>query len=126
MPTPLIEPIRWIAIGMAIANRKFAERLTNEVGPWAFSGPSWDGYNAIEGILAELPRAGLVLTQELGITIEAGEKLSDVVARVLKEEAEWAMLVKKAYPDQKRILELALSVSKDAAMLAAWSKRMKT
>src|SRR6185436_749578 len=103
-------------LGMAIANRSFAKRLSDEVGFRAFTGPSEGGFCSVEHMLAgELNKK--VFCDEIGITQTEGEKLSDTILRILRKEAEQAFLIKNAAHDQKTILELSDSIAKDTASL---------
>lgn len=79
-----LDPVRWIAIGMAIADKRFAKRLFTEVDiPRAFD------HADLSANLAELMMLGddtrRQFMQELGYDCGVKEKLSDAIIRVLVE-----------------------------------------
>ncbi len=122
---PLIEPIRWMAIGAALASEKFSLRLSKEVGSNAFDGPSRDAYGYIEQIAAGLPLAEAELCKIVGLQKINGDKTSDLMLRALAKEAEAAWMIRRTPYDQRQMLELSTRVSHDAALLASWAKRIR-
>lgn len=121
----LIEALRWLSLGMGFANTKFARRLSSEVGFRAFVGPSEDGFFALEGMLAGI-NPGKHLADILQVTVKPGEKMAQAIIRSLSEEAESSWLITEATSDSKRLQILADRISKDAAELESWAKRMTT
>lgn len=122
----LLDPLRWLAIGMAIANRSFCKRLSDEVGPRAFEAESWQCFECALGmVLVDPPLGEGAFFAELGIKRREGEKLSQAVIRILKDEANWQWTMKESSPDQKKALELATRIARDSAELASWVKRMR-
>lgn len=80
---PNLDAVRWLALGMAIANEKFSKRLFLEVGLRAFD---YAEQAAIYAELKDWPR----FMSELGFELKSGERVSDAVLRILRSEDEEA------------------------------------
>src|SRR5262249_13534184 len=98
-PTPpLLEALQWIALGLALVNRRFAERLFVEVGRIAFPEGSAQRelYDLLEILDIELkstvggasPHQLSRIMDVLGIRQRQGEFFPDGLLRTLAEEAE--------------------------------------
>lgn len=123
---PLLESIRWLAIGMSLNHGGFARRLADEVGPRAFAGASDDAYGSIEAMLGATARWEACLYEALQITPKAGETISDAVIRVLAEEAsaQWEMF--NSPYDERLALALTREIAQKSAKLESLVRRMRT
>ena len=120
---PDIESIRWLAIGLALANTEFAKRLSNEVGFRAFEGPSQEAFYGVE-----IKLAGLDPTKSVKFAVLAQEepesRISEMVLRLLREEAEINFATTAYQHDHRKIATLAKQIADDSAKLLSWSKRI--
>jgi hypothetical protein len=126
---PLIDAIRWVAIGIGIANRPFLKRLSDEVGFRAFNGASDDAFSCLESTLADDSITEIsqsVLCKVLGIRAGDREKLSNAILRVLRIEAKEVWENIQLPRDQRRLAELSRRIHQDAADLSAMCKRLET
>ena len=101
---PELDYIRWLVIGMALANKNFAAKLFGEIFPAQAFGADSDERTAIECIemMRHDPkdnRARELFAETLGLDLRAGEALSTALLRVLQDEQRdaWANRNDRAY-----------------------------
>lgn len=125
MTKPNVEAVRWMAIGMAIANRAFAKKLSDSVGYRAFEGPSQDAFYAIEGMLAGIEPSRFIRDAVLASGGD-GERLSDTILGVLSDESLCNFATVTGAHDSRKLAELSERIAKDAAELLSWARRIRT
>jgi hypothetical protein len=103
----------WIALGLALANDKFAEQLYLHVGPNAFEGPAWMVYDWIQANEKHKARDYLGLE---------GGKLSGALLRVLARQAEVAWGLRAAKPNHGRARRLDMEIRRALKNLLALAR----
>ena len=98
-----VEMARWVVLGLAMANRPFAERLSFEVGPYGFT-TGGNGsrilYNAVEAG----PPYDRAIKEVFGIEMKEGEKPSEVLVRELAKRGQEARYEEAFKPLVRRVL----------------------
>lgn len=90
--TANLDAVAWLALGMAVANRAFARKLTRDVGsrPFKLDSAMEEVYGMVEVIAdieGQLPmHQRTMIAQLLGIPTINGEKLSDAIVNLLAKE----------------------------------------
>ena len=84
---PDIDAVRWIAIGLALANKKFAKRLFDELDmtrAFGEDGPASDCIALVELIMLGETKTAPFL-ESIGVLLRDGEKLSGAIIRTLQD-----------------------------------------
>jgi len=86
---PELHWIRWVAVGMAVANSTFAKKLNDSVDLERAFGGEEESTAAYHAVLLAYGKDRINLdglAEVLGIVLRDGEKLSDAILRILVNE----------------------------------------
>ena len=146
----LMDAVRWIGLGLALANDAFAAKLCDRCGPDAFplDSVAHRVYRAVEMHLAEVAEkdsaqiSKAAAMAELGILLRPGVKVSDAILTALEGEAMEASdirlsraespaftkargLVRTIHEATAKLLEMARADDRHQRSEEAWRERKR-
>ncbi len=87
-PTPLLDPIRFFALGLAFGDPSFARDLSDRCGVWSWGNDSLaeNIFLSLEALLADLPKGEVEIGHSLGLPMSPVDTLKDVLLNFLDQE----------------------------------------